>query len=108
MAKAAPLCKQHPQVACFTVAVLEDVPRFVRPMVVGGMKRGIPQPQQDSFLTSFQNERAWKQTFAYAAPDNAYLAFMDSAGTVLWQQNGGPGGGDLSGLARVLETKAAR
>ncbi len=106
--KAAPLCKEHPQVACFTVAVLEDVPRFVRPMVVGGMKHGIPEPQQDSFLTSFQNERAWKQALAYAAPDNAYLALMDSSGTVIWQQNGGPGGGDLSGLARALETRASR
>lgn len=107
--KAAPLCQQNPQVACYQVAVLESAPRFVRPMIVGSMKRGTPPAQQDIFLTSFENEKAWKQALSYSAPDNAYVALIDSSGTVLWLQNGGKdAAGDLSGLARVLQAKGAR
>jgi hypothetical protein len=104
--KAEPLCKQNPQVACYQVAILESAPRFVRLMIVGSMKRGMPPAQQDIFLTSFENEKAWKQAFSYSAPDNAYLALVDSTGAVLWLQNGGrDAAGDLSGLARVLQAR---
>jgi hypothetical protein len=103
--KAQPLCKQNPQLACYQVAVLEDAPRFVRPMILGGMRHGMTPEQQDLFLTSFQNEKAWKQAMSYSAPDNAYIALVDSSGAILWLQNGGKQAGDLSGLERVLEQR---
>lgn len=106
--QAAPICKQNPQLACYQVAVLEDAPRFVRPMIVGGMRRGTPPEQQDVFLTSFQNEKEWKQAVSYSAPDNAYLVLVDSSGAILWQQSGGKVAGDLSGLTRVLQAKTGQ
>ena len=106
--KAAPLCQRNPQLACYEVAILESAPRFVRPMIVSSMKRGIPPAQHDMFLTLFENEKAWKQAMSFSAPDNAYLALVDSNGAILWLQNGGKEAGDLSGLARVLQTRGGQ
>jgi hypothetical protein len=103
--KAAPICKQNPGLACYQVAVLEDAPRFVRPMIVGSMRHGTPPEQQDNFLTSFENEKAWKQALSYSVADNAYLALVDSSGTILWQQTGGKEAGDLSGLEQALQAR---
>jgi hypothetical protein len=106
--KAAPLCKQNPQLACFQVAVLEDAPRLIRPMIVGGMRHGMTAEQQETFLTSFENEKAWKQALSYSAADNAYIALVDSSGAILWVQNGSKQAGDLSGLARVLQERGGQ
>jgi hypothetical protein len=83
------LCQSHPQVACYQVAVLEEVPSFFRGMVVGGMKHGTPAADRGSFATVFENEAAWKQTFAFNAPNDAYLGLFDKRGKLLWHMSGG-------------------
>jgi hypothetical protein len=86
--QAADLCKAHPAVACYKGAVLQDVPSFMRGMIVGGIKRDLSATEQDDFVTVVDNEAAWKQAFAFSAADNAYLAIVDRTGKVLWRATG--------------------
>jgi hypothetical protein len=83
------LCQAHPQVACYRVAVLEEVPGFIRGMVLGGMKRDMPQAEQANFVTVFENESAWKRIVAFNAADDAYLGLFDKGGKLLWHTSGG-------------------
>lgn len=83
------LCHAHAQVACYRVAVLEEAPSFIHGMILSGMKRDTPPAEQDSLVSVFENESAWKQTFAFNAPDNAYLGLFDKGGKLLWHTSGG-------------------
>lgn len=97
------LCQAHPEVACYQVAVLEEVPSFVRGMVLGSMKRGTPAAEQRSFVTVFENESAWKQTLAFNAPDDAYLGLFDKSGKLLWHTSGGEKAASSAGLQPALD-----
>jgi hypothetical protein len=83
------LCDAHAQVACYRVAVLEDVPGFIRGMVLGGMKRDMPQAEQGSFVTVFENESAWKRILAFNIAGDAYLGLFGKDGKLLWRASGG-------------------
>ena len=86
--QAEPLCRTNSRITCYEAAVLESVPRLVRSMVVGSMKKGVPADHQDSFLTVFENESQWKQAFGYSSPDDAYVALVDGSGNFLWKTHG--------------------
>jgi len=62
----------------------------VRPMIMHGMRSGVPKPEQDRFLPLFHGEKEWKQTagFTKEAGDQAYLLLVSSDGTVLWTNHG--------------------
>jgi hypothetical protein len=97
--KSGTLCQTHPEVACYRVAVLEEVPGFIRGMVLGGMRKGTPANEQDNFITVFENEAAWKQTFGFSSGDDAYLGLFDKNGKMLWRSVGGAKAADSAGLA---------
>ena len=72
----------------YDIAILEDVPRLVRGFVVGSIRKGTPAPRQDTFLTTFQDEKAWKQVVGYSEKDDSYLVILNSDGAILWQMHG--------------------
>jgi hypothetical protein len=72
----------------YPVAVLEDVPGFVRGMVASGIRRGIPPAEQDRFVTLFRGEADLKRFVAYSGPDEAYLLLLDTKGQVQWRGHG--------------------
>ena len=72
----------------YPIAVLEDMPRFVRGMATGGMRRGTPPEEQDKFVLLFHNEAEWKTFVGYAASDDAYLLLLDGEGEVRWRGHG--------------------
>jgi hypothetical protein len=72
----------------YPVAVLEDVPGFIRGMVTSSIRRGIPPGEQDRFVTLFQGEADLKRFVTYAGPDEAYLLLLDAKGDVQWHGHG--------------------
>lgn len=100
--QAEPLCQANPKMACYEVAVLESVPRFIRSMVLGSMRKGVPAAHQDTFLTVFENESQWKQVLAYSTADDAYIALIDSAGKIVWKTHGNAAAANQGVLSQAL------
>jgi ATP10 protein len=72
----------------YPVAVLEEVPRFIRGIVTSGMRRGVAPGEQDRFVTLFQGEAGLKHFVAYSTPDEPYLLLLDADGKVQWHGHG--------------------
>lgn len=97
------LCEAHPQVACYRAAVLQDAPGFIRGMIIGGMKKDMTSAEQEGFVTVFENEAAWKQSFAFGAADDAYVALFDKDGKLLWRASGGEKAANSTALAQAFD-----
>jgi hypothetical protein len=72
----------------YQLPVLEDVPRFVRGMVISGMKKGIKENMRDHFVPIFQSESELKNLVSYKEPDDAYLVVLDPSGKIIRQMHG--------------------
>jgi hypothetical protein len=78
----------HPEVATYSLAVLQDVPRLVRGMAVAGIKSGVPQEQRERFLLVFSGEKELKEAVGFDRPNDAYLILMDADGAIRWRFHG--------------------
>jgi hypothetical protein len=78
------------KVAVYEIAMLELAPRLIRPMILHGMRGGIPEAEQNRFLPLFHDEKHWKQVagFTESAQNDAYLLLVSSDGTVRWTGHG--------------------
>jgi hypothetical protein len=78
------------KVAIYQIAMLESAPRLIRPMILHGMRGGIPQAEQKRFLPLFHDEAQWKQVagFTTSAQNDAYLVLVSSDGIVRWKGHG--------------------
>jgi hypothetical protein len=74
--------------ALYQLPVLEDVPRFVRGMVISGMKKGIKENRRDHFVPILQGESELKKLVSYKDPDEAYLVVLDPSGKIIRQMHG--------------------
>jgi hypothetical protein len=92
----------------YPVAVLEDVPRFIRGMVTSSIRRGTPPGEQDRFVTLFQGEADLKRFVSYAGPDEAYLLLLDAKGEVQWHGHGLFGEQDYAALHDAAKQLALR
>lgn len=72
----------------YQLPVLEEVPRFVRGMVISGMKKGIKENMRDHFVPIFQRESELKKLVSYKEPDDAYLVLLDPSGKIVQQMHG--------------------
>jgi ATP10 protein len=72
----------------YQIAVLQDVPRFIRGMVTSGIRRETPPGEQEHFLTAFNGEEDMKRFVSYSAPDEAYLLLLDAKGEIRWRGHG--------------------
>lgn len=68
--------------------VLEDVPRFIRGMVISSIKKGVPENRRAHFVPIVQNEAELKKLVNYKEPDDAYLVTLDASGQVVTQIHG--------------------
>ncbi len=78
----------RPSFEMYSLAVLEDVPRLVRGMAVGGIKGGVPQNQRDHFLLVFHGEKELKAAAGFEKPDDAYIVLLDRDGAINWSFHG--------------------
>jgi len=74
--------------ALYQLPVLEDVPRFVRGMVISGMKKGIKENMRDHFVPILQGESELKKLVSYKEPDDAYLVVLNPSGKIVRQLHG--------------------
>jgi len=79
---------KNPRVAYFQVPVLQDAPSFVRPMILHGMREGVPPQELSHFVPVYDKEADWKKLVNFSAPDDAYLILADAQGQVFWQTHG--------------------
>lgn len=75
-------------VEVYQVAVLEDVPRVIRGMVIAGIKSGIPDNLRSHFITVLHDEPEWKKIVQYQQPDEAYVLVLDRTGNVALRRSG--------------------
>jgi hypothetical protein len=72
----------------YQLPVLEEVPRFVRGMVISGMKKGVKENMRDHFVPILQGESELKKLVSYKEPDDAYLVVLDPSGKIVQQIHG--------------------
>lgn len=92
----------HREVATYSLAVLEDVPRLVRGMAVGGIKSGVPQEQRERFLLVFRGEKELKEAVGFDRPNDAYIVLLDAAGVIRWRFHGALNDASLADLKSQL------
>jgi hypothetical protein len=82
--------QNQPAVELYQLPVLEDVPRFVRGVVISGIKSGVPENMRDHVVPVLRGEKELKKLVSYRDPDDAYLLVLDRSGKVACQVHGGP------------------
>ena len=76
-------------VTYYEAAMLAEVPRLVRGVVIRAMRSSIPERAQPRFLILTENEAAWRSV-AHYSHDDPYLLLVDQRGHVIWQTEGVP------------------
>ena len=72
----------RPSVMVYQIPMLEDAPKFIRGMIVSGMKKGVPAPKQASFIVVVKDEDQWKRICGFQKGDDAYVVIVDQAGEI--------------------------
>ncbi len=100
---------QSAAVSFYDMAMLAEVPGFVRPVVLRSIRHKVPPVLQPHFLPLTSEEDAWKRVAGYTSdqPDAAYVMLVDHGGRVLWSTHAGysdAGFAELGRRARSLAT----
>ncbi len=77
--------RDSPSIQYFDLAILADVPRPLRPLVVGKMAHAIPPVAQPHSVLIYDHEQDWKALTGYDkknGADDAYLLLVDATGAV--------------------------
>jgi hypothetical protein len=86
----------------WSIAVLEDVPRLLRGMVAGSIRRGTPKELHDHFVLVYRGGNELKKAAGFDRPDDAYLLVIDSAGAIRWSFHGPVTDGAIEQIAGQL------
>jgi|SRR5579862_379040 len=73
----------HQEFVLYQLPVLEDVPKFIRGMVISGIKKGVPQDKRDHFVPILQKEAELKKFVHYNEADDAYVVVLGRSGETL-------------------------
>ena len=76
--------KHPPAVDFYDMAMIAEIPGFMRSFVVGRIRKIVPAVLKPNFVPLTENEDAWKKVAGYApdAPDAAYVLLVDRSGKV--------------------------
>jgi hypothetical protein len=72
----------------YQIPVLAGAPSFVRPMILKGMRKGIPPDQQPRFVPVYDHEAEWKKLVNFSGPDDPYILLARPDGSIIWQTHG--------------------
>ena len=75
-----------PAIGFYDMAMLAEVPGFVRPMVLRSVRKAVPDVLKPNFVPLTEHEDDWKRAAGYdpAQPDAAYVLLVDAHGNVRW------------------------
>lgn len=94
----------RPDFVLYQLPVLEDVPRFIRGMVIGGMKKGMQEDKRAHFVPILQKESELKKFVHYNEPDDAYVVVLGRSGETLLRTHGsGPGEASYERLRSTID-----
>jgi len=96
---------QADTVAIYPVSILEDAPRFIRPMIIRGIKKNVPEAHHERFLVATKQSQEWKSMTAYGEPDIAYLVLLNSQHQVIWRFQGAADDSSIHELKKQLESE---
>jgi hypothetical protein len=88
----------------YQLPVLEDVPHFIRGMVISGIKKGVQENMRDHFVPIVQGESELKKLVGYKEADDAYLVILNPAGQIVQQLHGPYTNSAYQQLRTELET----
>ena len=82
--------RNSPTVLYYEMPVLADVPKFLRGMVIGKIKKDVPPRAQPRFVPILDHESEWKVAVGYSSQDgpqkgredDAWLLVVDSSGVI--------------------------
>lgn len=94
----------RPGFEIYQLPVLEDVPRFVRGMVISGMRKGVPENKRNYFVPILRGESDLKKLVGYKEPDTAYLVILDRVGNIVQQTVGAPNDSNDAQLRSSIES----
>jgi hypothetical protein len=94
----------RPDFELYQLPVLEDVPRLFRGVVISGIKKGVPENRRNHFVPILQGESELKKFVHYSEPDDAYLAVLSPAGSIVEQSHGAPSDANYTRLRVVIES----
>ena len=78
----------EPRLQRYAFAVLDDVPSFIRGIVISSIQRGVPKEQQDAFIILTHDAKPWRDLAAITAPNDAYVILFDETAHVIAQTQG--------------------
>ena len=75
-----------PAIGFYDLAMLAEVPGFIRPLILRSIRKEVPDVLKPNFLPLLDQEDAWKRVAGYAAdqPEAAYVMLVDQHGNVRW------------------------
>ena len=91
--------------AFYPVSILEDAPRFIRPMIIRGIKKSVPESHHERFLVVKKQSQEWKKLTAYGEPDIAYLVLLNNSHQVIWRFQGPADDSSIQELKKQLESE---
>ena len=87
----------------YQLPVLEDVPRFIRGMVISSMRKGVKVEMRDHFVPILEGEAGLKKLVGYKEPDDAYLVVLNPADQIVRQLHGAFSASAYEGLRGELQ-----
>jgi hypothetical protein len=88
----------------YQVAILDDVPRFLRGLVVHAIRSGVPERLHKRFLIVFDNAEVWKRLTRFLSPDDAYVFVIAAGGKLVWRTEGKVTEENFRGLLQAVRT----
>ena len=78
----------EPRLQRYSIAVLDDVPAFIRGMAISGIRRGVPKEQQDNFIVLTHDAKPWRDIAGITNADDAYVILVDNTAHIVAQTQG--------------------
>ena len=75
-------------VTYFELPNLQGVPGLVKPMILHGMHKDVPEAQYPHFAPIYNDKSAWQKLVNFSGPDEAYIVVAAPDGHVAWQTHG--------------------
>ena len=94
----------------FDIAVLEDVPKFMRGVVSAMIRNKVPTVLKPHFLMLYEGQQDWKRAVNFDPRDSdaAYVMIVNADGRVLWQTHTAFGDDSFDQLKRELKRRGMR
>lgn len=93
--------REATRLAVFQVAVLEDVPRLFRSMVIGSMGKQVPNELRERFWIAVTDSAEWRSYVAAESDADAHVFVLDARSRVVWRSHGAVSDGKLAELSKL-------